>query len=71
MIGLNRQRETVDLAMRAILALLPDFLAQRQRKIHESREAHIRVKSLGTAQQMINCRVKSRTCDGPCIESHK
>jgi hypothetical protein len=33
------------------LALLPDFLVQA------SREAHIRVKSLGTAQQTINCRV--------------
>jgi hypothetical protein len=43
--------------MRAILALLPEFLAQREKEIHESREAHIRVKSLGTAQQMLICRV--------------
>jgi predicted nucleic acid-binding Zn-ribbon protein len=39
------------------LALLPDFLVQLPLEIRESREAHIRVKSLGAAQQAINCRV--------------
>jgi chromosome segregation ATPase len=43
--------------MQAILALLPDLLAQRQREILESRESHIRVKSLGTVQQTLNCRM--------------
>jgi hypothetical protein len=43
--------------MRTILALLPDFLAQRQREIQESREAHIRVKSVGTVQETLNRRV--------------
>jgi hypothetical protein len=48
-----------DLALRATLALQRDFLTQRQRKILESREGDIRVKSLGTGQQMITCRVKA------------
>jgi hypothetical protein len=43
--------------MRAILALLSNFLAERQWEILESREAHIRVKSLGTAQQTIRHRM--------------
>jgi hypothetical protein len=43
--------------MRAILALLSDFLAQRQWEILENREMDIRVKSLGTAQQTINHRM--------------
>jgi hypothetical protein len=45
--------------VRTILALQPGFLAQWQREILESREGHIRVKSLGTGQQMINCRVRA------------
>jgi hypothetical protein len=43
--------------VRAILALLPDFLAQRPGEILEAREAHTRVKWLVTAQQMIISRV--------------
>jgi chromosome segregation ATPase len=46
-----------DVAIRTILALLPDFLVQLPLEIRESREAHIRVKSLGVAQQAINWRV--------------
>jgi hypothetical protein len=38
-----------DLAMRAMLALHLDLVAQWQRKILESRDAHIRVTSLETA----------------------
>jgi hypothetical protein len=51
------QADPSDLAMQTMLALLPDFLAQRQKEIHKSREAHVRVKSLGTAQQTMSCRV--------------
>jgi hypothetical protein len=36
---------------------VPDFLIQQQREILESHEVHIRVKLLGIAHQMINCRV--------------
>jgi hypothetical protein len=39
-----------DFAIQAILALSPDVLAQRQNEILQSREADIRVKSLGTVQ---------------------
>lgn len=51
------QAMSSDFAVQAILALLPDFLAQRQREIVESREKHIRVKSGGEAHQIINCRM--------------
>jgi hypothetical protein len=44
-----------DFLMRAVLALLPYFLPQRQWESLKSREAQIRVKSLEIAEQTINC----------------
>jgi predicted nucleic acid-binding Zn-ribbon protein len=41
------------------LALLPDFLAQRQSEVRDSLEAPICVKSVNAAQQTINCRINA------------
>jgi peptidoglycan hydrolase CwlO-like protein len=41
------------------LALLPDFLAQQQSEVRESREPRIRVKSMNAARQPINCRLNA------------
>jgi hypothetical protein len=38
-----------------VLTLLPDFLAQQQSEVRESRETAIRVKLMTAAQQTINC----------------
>jgi hypothetical protein len=54
-----RQVCTSDLVIKALLALLPDFLAQRQSEFRESRESHIRVKSMNAAQQTIKCRLNA------------
>jgi hypothetical protein len=51
------QAKSSDFAMRAILALVSDFLAQRQWEILENRDVDIRVKSLGTAHQTVNHRM--------------
>jgi hypothetical protein len=50
----SRQVWTSDLLIQTLLALLPYFLAQRQSQVRESRDAHIRVKSMNAAQQMIH-----------------
>lgn len=52
-----KMRPCLHLECRAILALLPDFLAQQQLEIFDSHTAHIRVKSLGATQQIINRRM--------------
>jgi hypothetical protein len=46
-----------DITTRTLLALLSDFLAERRTELLESREEHIRVKQMKTAQLTINSRV--------------
>jgi Na+/phosphate symporter len=46
-----------DITTQTLLALLSDFLAERRTELFESREEHIRVKQMKTAQLTINSRV--------------
>jgi hypothetical protein len=58
------------------LVLLPDFMAQLQSELGESREVHIRVKSMNAEEQTINCwigaleaRQRDISAHHPVIES--